>query len=141
MANEASKFTMADGTDVSIVDSRIGDLTSTGITGSTVAAQLKELNSKYTALNSKIPIVLGLTMVTAGVDVNGYLNNASHGMKLFYFSSNNGNKPTANGGFAIVIKGNYDFTKMIWFEANTNNIFIKTKDTSNISEWQKLNIT
>ena len=46
MANEASKFTMADGTDVSIVDSRIGDLTSTGITGSTVAAQLKELNSK-----------------------------------------------------------------------------------------------
>lgn len=48
MANEASKFTMADGTDVSIVDSRIGDLTSTGITGSTVAAQLKELNSKTT---------------------------------------------------------------------------------------------
>ena len=45
MANEASKFTMADGTDVSIVDSRIGDLTSTGITGSTVAAQLKELKS------------------------------------------------------------------------------------------------
>ena len=48
MANEASKFTMADGTDVSIVDSRIGDLTTTGITGSTVAAQLKELNSKKT---------------------------------------------------------------------------------------------
>lgn len=46
MANEASKFTMADGTDVTIVDSRIGDLSSTGVTGATVAAQLSALNSK-----------------------------------------------------------------------------------------------
>lgn len=48
MANTADKFTMADGTDVKIVDSRIGDLTSTGITGATVAAQLSALNQRTT---------------------------------------------------------------------------------------------
>jgi hypothetical protein len=53
MANTADKFTMADGTDVTIVDSRIGDLTSTGITGATVAAQLSALNQRKLTTNTK----------------------------------------------------------------------------------------